>query len=192
MKSHLVRLRRADSKDLAQIKNFHITNHLAETCHCPGERENQINDLEVDFPQLFSQELFDQGKFWVVEVDASVSDDTPTIFSGVGVVGGVIGLTPDKDDKTIAWLNTFSVAKEMRGKQLGRKLLNEALKEATLDEQVKKVRLVTLGNHSEGKEVMSAARNLYEKNGFEIYSQETGVQYGEATTIDVLYYEKFI
>ena len=61
----------------------------------------------------------------------------------------------------------------------------EALKEAKSEI----VRLVTLGNHSEGKEIMSGARYIYEKNGFELYNQET-VKFGDETTIDVLYYEK--
>ena len=54
----------------------------------------------------------------------------------------------------------------------------EALKEFTSEI----IRLVTLGNHSEGKEIMSGARHLYEKNGFEVYNQET-VKFGDETSL---------
>ena len=98
-------IRRAETSDLALLKEFHIANHLEETCHCPGERENQISDLETDFPQLYSREVFNQGKFWVTIANEKIV--------------GTIGLMPDKYTEVITWLNTFSVAKDMRGKGLG-------------------------------------------------------------------------
>ena len=55
-----------------------------------------------------------------------------------------------------------------------------------------KIRLVTLGGHSKGRDIMGSARKMYEKNGFVMYQRETGVNYGHSATIDVLYYQKFI
>ena len=50
-------------------------------------------------------------------------------------------------------------------------MLNTALEEVISGEQVKKVRLVTLANHSEGKEMMSSARRLYEKNSLKFIAK---------------------
>ena len=159
--------------DLVALRDFHVGNHLDETSNCPGEREHQISDLVTDFPQLYSVDVFHQGSFWV----ATERDE----------IVGCIGLVPDKDQPKVTWLNTFSVAKEMRGKNIGSKLLQEALGAVTTD----KVRLITLGGHSECKDVMGAARHMYEKNGFVLYQKET-IKYGDSTTIDVLYYEKIM
>ena len=167
-------IRRALEDDLAaSMKEFHIANHLEETCHCPGEQEHQICDSLEDFPQLHSAESFHRGKFWLA------------IDSADNIVG-CIGLLPDENKPNeITWLNTFSVAKDKRGKKIGSRLLAEALGAV----ETEFVRLVTLSNHSQGIDVMGLARKMYEKNGFEIYESKT-VDYGTATTIDVVDYEK--
>lgn len=167
-------IRRAKEGDLVLLREFHISNHLQETCHFPGERENQISELEIDFPQLYSLDVFKQGTFWV----ATEENDEKIV--------GCIGIIPDKcQPKEVTWLNTFSVAREVRGKKIGSKLLIRAL--TSIKTSI--TRLVTLGGHSEHKDVMGAARYLYEKNGFAIYQKET-VKYGHSTTIEVLHYEK--
>jgi len=61
----MVEIRRATEDDIDAIKEFHINNHLEETCHFPGEREHQVGDSLCDFPQLYSKEVFSKGNFWV-------------------------------------------------------------------------------------------------------------------------------
>lgn len=165
-------IRRALEDDLAAMKEFHIANHLEETCHCPSEREHQICDSLEDFPQLHSAESFHHVKFWLA------------IDSADNIVG-CIGLLPDENKPNgITWLNTFSVAKDKRGKKIGSRLLAEALGAV----ETEFVRLVTLSNHR-SIDVIGLARKMYEKNKFEIHESKT-VDYSTATTIDVVYYEK--
>ena len=166
-------IRLADENDLAALKEFHEANHLEETCHYPGEREHQICDLQDDFPHLNCAESFRAGQFWLAT------------DSNGGIVGSV-GLLPDKHEPdTITWLNTFSVAKHRRGYKIGSKLLAEALRGV----KTERLRLVTLGGHSNGINVMGLARQMYEKNGFLLYESRT-ISYGDETTIDLMYYEK--
>ena len=155
------------------MKDFHVANHLDETCHYPGERERQVCDLQEDFPHFSSAKSFGVGKFWV-----ATNND--------GDIVGSIGLLPDENEpEDITWLNTFSVAKDQRGKNLGYALFVEALHSV----KTERVRLVTLGNHSRGIDVMGSARRMYNRNGFVEYNRKT-VSFGHGTTIDLLYYEK--
>lgn len=155
------------------MKKFHLANHLDETCHYPGERERQVCDLQEDFPHFSSAKSFSVGKFWV-----ATNND--------GDIVGSIGLLPDENEpEYITWLNTFSVAKDQRGKNLGYALFVEALHSV----QTERVRLVTLGNHSRGIDVMGLARRMYNRNGFVEYNRKA-VSFGYGTTIDLLYYEK--
>jgi hypothetical protein len=55
--------------------------------------------------------------------------------------------------------------------------------------QTQRVRLVTLGSHSKGIDIMAKARQMYEKNGFVLHKSMT-MSYGDDTAIDVMYYEK--
>lgn len=171
----MVEIRLATEDDIDAIKEFHINNHLEETCHFPGEREHQVGDSLCDFPQLYSKEVFSKGNFWVASPSASDHD-----------IIGCIGMLPDKDESNVSWLNTLSVTEEMRGKQIGSKLMKVAL-DTVKPSNI--VRLVTLGGHSEGKDVMGGARYLYEKNGFKVYKVEK-VKYGDETTIDMMYYQR--
>lgn len=167
-----VTIRLATEDDLAALKEFHVANHLDETCHFPGERERQICDLEDDFPHFSCIESFRRGKFWVA-------------LDGDSIVGS-IGLLPDKNEPdTITWLNTFSVAKNKRGNKIGSRLF--ALGMGAI--KTKKVRLVTLGGHSKGIDIMQLARKMYEKNEFVLYQSKT-MSYGNDTSIDLMYYEK--
>ncbi|KAL3784360.1 hypothetical protein HJC23_004123 [Cyclotella cryptica] len=175
-----ITIRCAADDDFAMLNEFHVTNHLDETCHFPGEREHQLCDLQEDFPHLHSLESFRRGKFWVATADDNMLGNSNIV--------GCIGLLPDKDDPDkITWLNTFSVAKSKRGRKIGSRLMDAAVSAVKTD----RVRLVTLGGHSEGIDVMGLARLLYEKNGFARYKSET-VSYGHETTIDLLYYEKIM
>ena len=170
-----VTIRRAVDDDLAALKEFHVANHLDETCHCRGERERQLCDLQTDFPHFYCIESFRRGRFWV----AIDSND---------VLVGSIGLFPDKTHpNTITWLNSFSVAKSTRRKKVGSRLFAEALSAV----ETERVRLVTLGGHSKGIDVMGIARRMYEKNQFVLYQSKT-LSYGHDTTIDLIYYEKIM
>eukprot|EP00584_Thalassiosira_punctigera_P015438 CAMPEP_0172572494 /NCGR_PEP_ID=MMETSP1067-20121228/135313_1 /TAXON_ID=265564 ORGANISM="Thalassiosira punctigera, Strain Tpunct2005C2" /NCGR_SAMPLE_ID=MMETSP1067 /ASSEMBLY_ACC=CAM_ASM_000444 /LENGTH=173 /DNA_ID=CAMNT_0013365045 /DNA_START=63 /DNA_END=584 /DNA_ORIENTATION=+ len=166
----------AAEDDLGPLRDFHVSNHLDETCHCPGEREHQIGDLKDDFPQLYSAEVFRRGSFRVATAEPG------------GKILGCVGLVPDEEEPDeVTWLNTFSVSREVRGRGVGSELLRWALGAV----ETGRVRLVTLGGHSEGKDVMGVARSMYEKSGFALYKKST-VKYGDSTTIDVLYYEKIM
>ena len=171
----MVHIRRATEVDIDALKDFHVTNHLDETCHFPGEREHQMSELRIDFPHLYSTDLFLRGMFWIATPEKN--DDT---------IIGCIGISPDKDEpKRISCLNTFSVAKKMRGNNIGSTLLKVALEAVNTDN----IGLVTLGGHSKGTDIMGPARYLYEKIGFTIYQKDT-VKYGDTSTINVLYYER--
>lgn len=168
-----ITVRRADENDFDAIKQFHVANHLTETCHFPGERERQVCDLQDDFPQLCSIESFRRGRFWVA-IDAN------------DCIVGSIGLLPDENEpETTTWLNTFSVANHRRGRKIGSRLFAEALDSVNTE----RLRLVTLGGHSKGIDVMRLARRMYEKNEFVLYQSKT-VSYGDDTSIDLMYYEK--
>lgn len=118
----MVHIRRATEVDIDALKDFHVTNHLDETCHFPGEREHQMSELRIDFPHLYSTDLFLRGMFWL----ATPEKNGDTII-------GCIGISPDKDEpKRISWLNTFSVAKKMRGNNIGSTLLKVALEAVIL------------------------------------------------------------
>lgn len=175
-------IRRATRDDLAALRHFHVSNHLEETCHFPGEREHQVSELELDFPQLYSAEVFARGSFWI-----ATNEDGDVNGTEKDSIVGCIGLLPDeRQPRDITWLNTFSVATAMRGRRIGSQLLKTALGAV----RTNKVRLVTLGGHSQGSvDIMGRARSLYEKNGFVLYRREN-VPYGDSTTIDLMYYEK--
>ncbi|KAL3781886.1 hypothetical protein ACHAWO_010048 [Cyclotella atomus] len=167
-----VTIRTATEDDLAALKEFHVANHLEETCHYPGEQGRQICELQDDYPHFNCTESFKRGQFWV----ATDGDE----------IIGSIGLLPDQNEPgAITWLNTFSVAKSQRGKRIGFKLFATAMAAV----QTQCVRLVTLGGHSKGIDVMGPARKMYEKNEFVLYQSNT-MSYGDDTTIDVMYYEK--
>ena len=77
----------------------------------------------------------------------------------------------------------------MRGEGLGTTFIDMALKEASSNDSYNTIRLVTLGNHSEGRPVMGAARRLYERRGFQAVQKDT-IKFGDSTSVDIMYYEK--
>ena len=166
--------KRAEESEREELRAFHIENHLDETAHFPGEREGQEADLEVDFPQLYDPDYFSKGHIFLVQDQSKI----------VGCIGLFKAAYRDSDAASIdtgeIWLNTFSVAKSLRGKGIGSKLVQFALSLNTVL-SFDTVRLVTLANHSESSvDVMGAARKLYEKNGFKSYKSER-FDYGKGT-----------
>jgi len=190
-----IAIRRAKESDRIPIRDFHVANHLAETCHYAGERDHQIADLEDDFPQLYQKEIFSKGKLWIaVAIPHKNSQVKEDIVGSIGLLPDTTTVEEVGEEKnsshSIWWLNTFSVAKEVRGNGVGSKLFKLALKEAVnSDDKIEVLRLVTLGNHSEGKSVMNVARKLYKRNGFQFIKKQT-VKYGDTSKIDVMLYEK--
>lgn len=80
-----------------------------------------------------------------------------------GIIVGCIRLWPDKSEPgTIIWLKIHSLLQKTSVKKIGSRLMAAAMDAV----QPEKVRLVTLGGHSGGIDVMGVVRQLYEKNGF--------------------------
>lgn len=169
--------RQAGTNDFDNLKEFHIPNFIKETVNCEGEKENQINDLENDFPHLFDINRYSKGWYFLALLNNKIV--------------GSIGLEINQEDNSIIWLNTYSVAEEIRGKGIGQYLLDSAIAQAKNISGINVIKLVTLKDHSEGFPVMKAAVKKYESVGFEIYKEER-VQFGTNTKVTVAYYQLII
>jgi GNAT superfamily N-acetyltransferase len=169
-------IRPAVAADREDMIVFHVENHLAETAHYPGERESQMEDLPNDFPQLYDEAVFATEHFFLGFADS------------VEGIAGCVGIIPDTEERGVCWMNTFSVAKSMRGRGLGRDLLLKALDTAR-HQGYTTVRLVTLGEHSEQQPVMAKARALYEQNGF-VMVRKKQIAFGTHTTVFLMWYSR--
>eukprot|EP00808_Paulinella_micropora_P004103 g30534.t1 len=168
-------------EDREEMSQFHIANNLAETVHYPGELKRQREDVPQDFPWLLSSALFQTCYVLLAREKRSRK------------LAGCVALRPDEKDKTVVWLVAWSVASKHRKKGLGTQLLTRVLQNVNWDgKRTRWVRLVTLKNHSHGAPIMQEAKRLYERFGFTVYHQDKNLQYGTHTTIDVVYYEKFL
>eukprot|EP00457_Paulinella_chromatophora_P016560 gb/GEZN01017395.1/.p1 GENE.gb/GEZN01017395.1/~~gb/GEZN01017395.1/.p1 ORF type:complete len:252 (-),score=43.37 gb/GEZN01017395.1/:16-771(-) len=173
-----VELEQASATDREEILQFHVANHLVESCHYPGELTHQKADVPTDFPELLDQKLFESSRFLTVREKA------------LRQLRGVIGLTPDRTDASTIWLCAFSVAHTHRAQGIGTMLLLSALEEASSSSSYKRIRLITLRKHSKGAPIMAKARRLYERAGFKIYKEDKGKKFGHDTTINVVFYER--
>jgi len=164
-----------------EIKQFHVSNHLATSVRNEKEREVQEKDLPNDFPALYSDEEFSKGKVWIAR-DEQTNELIGCISLYVcqegeehmGAISGFVQVSNRSDDDMAlgkkAWIHMLSVHPERRGKGLGRTLLNVALDEAK-SQHVDRVLLITL------PEVMQPAIKLYESVGFELLERVQTTHY---------------
>jgi ribosomal protein S18 acetylase RimI-like enzyme len=139
-----------------KISEFIIKNHLDASVRNEAELKLQIDDLQTDFPDLFSDEIFQLGHYWKVEQDQNLI--------------GAIGLTPYQDSTSIIYLSFLGVSPLHRNLGLGKKLLDIIIP-FSRSKNYQFIRLTTLPG------VFNSACHLYEKYGFKEISRQQSLTY---------------
>jgi ribosomal protein S18 acetylase RimI-like enzyme len=144
-------IKEASSTDREEIKTFHVANHYEISVNNEIELKIQTEDILNDFPQLYDQQLFDEGKNWIL-----FDENNNKII-------GCISVFPTTES-SVALLNNFSVDKSLRGQGFGLKLFQIAMDFA--EKNYKKIILYTLPDR------MNAAASMYERGGFKVATEQ--------------------
>lgn len=87
------------------IAEFLFKNHVDASARNEEERKDQTDECPDDFPDLVNDEIFKQGKCWIIL-------DQTTIVGGIGYI-------PDTENSSIVWISWMGVAPSHRGLGLG-------------------------------------------------------------------------
>ena len=151
-------LRQATLQDRDTIIDLVFKSHLDISSNTVDERKQQENDLQTDFEQLLNEERFINTVNFVAEVNRQI-------------VGNIN--VEHQTDKIV--LSCFHVAKEYRGKFIGKHLFDTSIDYCSKNFPGKPLELIALENRN------IVAIEMYKRRGFKQISKEIHGSYNVIT-----------
>lgn len=150
-----IRSARLDEREL--VKEFVCRIHVEVSAYDEESKYHQIEDLPVDFPSLYSEELWVHSKTWLCFRKES------------NQLLGTIGLKHYSEEKVVE-IAFFFIESDARGKGIGRTLLKHTIswvRQVKSNDQYlfNAIDLLTLRKH------MEPAISLYQTEGFVLYHE---------------------